>query len=64
MTRLSYEYTNRDGVKTNISSYEEVVALKAKNGGSFKAVYTPIYEGFKAGSKIRVRRKAVAPVEE
>jgi hypothetical protein len=62
MNKLSYEYTNRNGVKSNISTYEEAVALKKKDGGSFKAIYTPIYEKFKVGSKKRVRPKATSPI--
>lgn len=62
MNKLSYEYTNRYGVKSNISTYEEVAALKKKDGGSFKAIYTPVYEEFKVGSKKRVRPKATPPI--
>ena len=46
MTKVSYEITLPNGSKVNEVSYQKTLAVIAKNGGHFKAVYTPIVKDF------------------
>lgn len=43
MTKVTYICT-KDNVATEVGTYAEAEALVAKNGGHFKAKYTPIPE--------------------
>lgn len=42
MTKLTYEYTDRQGNVTEVKTMPEVEALISRQGGHYKAIYTPI----------------------
>ena len=46
MTKVHYEITLPNGNKVNEVSYQKTLAVIAKHGGHFKAVYTPIVKDF------------------
>lgn len=56
MTKLSYEYTNKAGKTETITSYAELQARLAAEGGSFKSIYETVQDEYVyKGKKERIK---------